>query len=818
MPRAPIPSALLLAALAAASLPGCDPEPSETPPPVPERYEATIRYTAYGVPHVLADDLGGVAFGQGYAFARDHACILADQVVKLRSERARFFGPGDGDAHVDSDLAYLNLDVMAYAEQGFSRLSADAQEMVRGYAAGYNQWLSEAGADGPGPECAGAEWVRPITEAELLAWYLDLGLYGSAAELLPYVATALPPGGSLGRPAPRHPPLPDFRDLGIGSNGWGIGAERSASGRGMLVGNPHFPWEGELKLYESHLTIPGRLDVYGASLMGVAGVLIGFNEAMAWTHTVSYAPRFTVYMLTLDPSSPTRYAYGDEVRDMTSRVFTVQVLNGDGTLQPVSRTMWRSHYGPMLDSTAFGLPWSSGVAFTFRDANENNLALIDQWIAMATSTGLEEFKAAHRDVHGVPWVHTTSASREGEAWYADGSAVPRISDLAMADWLDRRDNDFLTSSFWGSGVVLLDGGDPAHEWVVGSDAAGARGLVPFDEAPQLLRSDFVHNANDNHWLAHPGEPLEGYDPFYGDERSARSPRDRMNLRMLAEVSPEGASGADGTFTLEELATAVVNNRSVIEELVRSEVVARCGGAAPVTVSGQEVDLGPICAALAAWNGRMDLDAPGGPAWREFLGRYDYDALVDAGELFAEPFDPQDPVETPRGLVPAPLDGDDPVLQALGAAALALAEAGLSPDATMGEAQYTLKDGVRIPIHGTQHREGGFNIVRYEGGNGTLYPYMERSDLVNSRTGLTVDGYPVNGGSSFVMAMEFTDEGPRALTVLTYSQSGDPSSPHFDDQTLAFSDKRWKEVRFAEEDIAADPDLQVLEVSAVREAP
>ena len=37
---------------------------------------------------------------------------------------------------------------------------------------------------------------------------------------------------------------------------------------GMLVANPHFPWEGELRFWEVHLTVPGEVDIYGAQLSG----------------------------------------------------------------------------------------------------------------------------------------------------------------------------------------------------------------------------------------------------------------------------------------------------------------------------------------------------------------------------------------------------------------------------------------------------------------------------------------------------------------------------------------------------------------------
>ena len=61
-------------------------------------YEATIRRTSDGVPHIIADDLRGVFFGQGYASAQDHGCSLADQMLKVQSRRACESMPMDNHA------------------------------------------------------------------------------------------------------------------------------------------------------------------------------------------------------------------------------------------------------------------------------------------------------------------------------------------------------------------------------------------------------------------------------------------------------------------------------------------------------------------------------------------------------------------------------------------------------------------------------------------------------------------------------------------------------------------------------------------------
>jgi len=54
-----------------------------------------------------------------------------------------------------------------------------------------------------------------------------------------------------------------------------------------------------------------------------------------------------------------------------------------------------------------------------------------------------------------------------------------------------------------------------------------------------------------------------------------------------------------------------------------------------------------------------------------------------------------------------------------------------------------------------------------------------------------------------MALEFTDQGPKADAFLTYSQSNDPESDHYADQTKLFSEGDWRPVVFTDEAIEDD---------------
>jgi acyl-homoserine-lactone acylase len=75
-----------------------------------------------------------------------------------------------------------------------------------------------------------------------------------------------------------------------------------------------------------------------------------------------------------------------------------------------------------------------------------------------------------------------------------------------------------------------------------------------------------------------------------------------------------------------------------------------------------------------------------------------------------------------------------------------------------------------------------------------------------RTGLAEGGYRVTYGTSFLMAVELTADGPRGVGLLAYGQSSDPSSPRHLDGTEAYAAKAVRPLRYTDQDIAADPEV------------
>jgi acyl-homoserine-lactone acylase len=767
-------------------------------------YQATIRRTPHGIPHITAPDLASLGFGEGYAAAEDHLCSIADQVVRARGERAKYFGAGPDSSLVDADLGIRALQLYERASDDMTNSPVEARGWLEGYVAGYNQYLSETGAAAVAGWCRGQPWVRPITIEDLAA-YQRLVTVLTAGFFADTIGTTQPPGPEE---APEEAPveanvaqifdasqLPDRELLGA-SNGWAIGRELSERGGGMLIANPHYPWVGSNRFWEKHLTIPGELDVYGVSLLGIPGVSIGFNEAVGWTHTVSAGVRYTLYSLELVPGAPTRYLYDGEERPMTAREVTAEVLQDDGSSAQVSRTIWFSHYGPIVELE--GLAWTHEHAYALRDANDDNQEGRMQWLAMDRASSMEAFQKAHADYQGLPWVNTIAASKDGIAWYADTASTPHLSAGALQAWAERRESDATTRAVWESGIVLLDGSDSQFEWV---DDPRARdpGLIAFPDMPQLETPRYAFNANDSFWMPSSRELIAGdYSAMHGAQRTARSLRTRNNDLTLSNRSPDQPAGEDGRFSLDEMAAAVLSNRSLAAELLREELVARCQERSSATIDGERVDLAEACAILSGWDNRLELDSQGAVLFREWIGQFAPADLLRAGALFAVDFDADDPVGTPRSLAPGPL-----ALENLARAVRLLTEQKLPLDVTLRDLQYApSKLPQRIPIHGGHGAyEGVLNMQQASTNTTTLEP-LELAEGVEGSRFLTAAGYPIVHGSSFLMALELTEDGPKARAFLTYSQSGDPSSPYFTDQTRLFSEKQWRPILFRDDAIAA----------------
>ena len=748
--------------------------------------EVRLRRTADGVVHVRAADWRGLGLGAGYAQAQDALCTLADAFVTFEGRRSQYFGPQARPAHPSTfgRAPNLELDVFfrAEADDALVQRYREAQppalrQMVDGYVAGYNRYLRQASRlpAARAPACIRQPWVKAISDADLYRRMFAASIAGGYARFIPELAKAAPGvtpppqagegGGSAWLAALLSHSIGE--SAGLGSNMLAFGREASGAD-GVLLGNPHWYWGGPDRFYQMHLTIPGKIDVAGVAFLGIPVVMLGFNQQVAWSHTVSAARRFGLFELALDPADPTRYLVDGRSEAMQRREIVVPLADGGS----VRRVHYRSRYGPLIDlggrHPAFG--WSGQRALALRDINSDNFRIFSNFLAWGQARSLDEFIAIQRRDTPTPWVNTAAIGRgDPRVWYADMGAAPNVPDALRSACAGK-----LASAFAAVDQLtpLLDGSRGACDWQVDTQAPQP-GALPASAMPSLLTERYVANMNDSYWLAQPATPLEGYPLILGGERKPLSPRARHGHRLAAALM-QGPGGTPAALA-QRLMRATLEPRNEAALLFKQPLLDQACGSA---------DLEQACAVLRRWGDNADPDERGALLWDAFWSELD---AIPAAELYATPFSPAAPLQTPAGI----RAGDPRVAQALQRAVAQLTQKGWALDAPLRSQLTVRQGGAAVPLFGGCHDSGYFTVMCQPGG-----------------------GYAMDAnthGNSYLQVVYFGKDGVHAHTLLAHGQGETALDGGGADPAIArYARKDWLRFPFTEQEIMNAPGVtQVL---------
>lgn len=725
---------------------------------------AQIRRTTYGVPHIVAKDERGLGYGIGYAYAQDNLCLLANEVLTVSGERSRYFGAKgktlEQRDNLASDVFFTWLNTPAAVDAFLQAQPAPVRALLAGYASGFNRALAERRSQGLPAECGTGEWLRPISSEDLVRLTRRLLAEGGVGQFVEALAGAQPPT-QASQPAPAGFAAALARQQRFaterGSNAVAVGARRSANGRGLLLANPHFPWMGGMRFYQMQLTIPGQLDVMGAALPGLPVVNIGFNQHLAWTHTVDTSNHFTLYRLQLDPKDPTRYLLDGKSLPLARQTVSVAVKAEDGSLSQVQRQVYSSQFGPVVQWPG-RLDWDAHAAYSLRDANLENTRVLQQWYQINRADSLATLKGSIEQLQGIPWVNTLAVDPAGKALYLNQSVVPYVDQQLLSACSNPQAQGRL---------VVLDGSRSACQWKVDAQAAQP-GIFPARLLPSLEREDFVQNSNDPAWMANPAQPLTGYSPLVSRSDQPLGMRGRFALQRL-----QGTARLDA----DDLQRMVTDDEVYLASLLLPDLLQWCKGA--------EADVRAVCSSLAAWNGKADLDSGIGLVHFQNL----FDALAEHPESWRVAFDPADPQHTPRGLAVEQAAVRKLLHQAALASLKQVSDSGMAGEVRWGQVQQA---GDGTPVPGGPQVLGVYNAIY-------SVPHGQGKRLVVS-------------GTSYLQLVSFTDQGPEARGLLAFSQSSEAASVHASDQTKAFAAGQLAVIPFTEAQIKADPEYREVVIS------
>jgi acyl-homoserine-lactone acylase len=285
-----------------------------------------------------------------------------------------------------------------------------------------------------------------------------------------------------------------------------------------------------------------------------------------------------------------------------------------------------------------------------------------------------------------------------------------------------------------------------------------QGVFPIARLPQLLNpaAGYIQNANDPPWLTVLEQPI---DPeSFTDVTTARG----LSLRGQASLQ---AMHAKPAYALDDLLAMKNDARWPLAYRLKPDLIT-------LAAEDSSPPLAQAVSVLRAWNDSAAVDSKGSVLFWHWWELYQ----KSAKPTWREAWNRSAPLDTPRGI------GDRPAaLQALRTALEEMARDGVAPGAAWGDVYRFRRGNIDVPISGGSGQTGNLRVI------------YSKQDADKK--------WSAFAGDSYTLGVEFQDV-PVAFSVMPYSESSRPASPHYNDQAGLFVSQRYKRLWFSEQDIAA----------------
>ncbi|MGZ8293103.1 MAG: acylase [Telluria sp.] len=503
----------------------------------------TIMRDKWGIPHVFGKTDADAVFGLMYAQAEDDFNRVELNYINAMGRLAEV----EGEAEVWRDLRMKMYITPADMKAKYAASPAWLKKLMTGFADGLNWYLHTH------PE------VKPKLITHFEPWmalsFSEGSIGGDIEEIelkdLEQFYGKLPKVAQLAGKG--------FDEEPKGSNGFAIAPKLSASGKALLLINPHtsFYFRPEV-----HMVSEEGLNAYGAVTWGQFFIYQGFNERAGWMHTSGGGDVIDEYLETVVQKDG-KYFYKYKGKDMPVKAVPVTLPYKTASgMASKTVTAYFTHHGPVVRE-------KDGKWVAVKMMEEPLKALTQSYSRTKARSYKDFYKAMELRTNSSN--NTVYADADGNIAYFHGNFVPK------------RDPRF----DWSKPV---DGSTPATEW---------KGLHAINETITLFNPSNGWIQNTNNW------------PF----RSAgeASPREQDYPKYMWSL-PENARGLHALrvldkkkdFTLDSLIAAAYDNyltgfEPLLPQLVRAWDEADAGNPLKAQLAGQ-------VNALRGWDLRYSVDS------------------------------------------------------------------------------------------------------------------------------------------------------------------------------------------------------------------
>lgn len=594
-----------------------------------------VRRDERGIPHIEAASEDDLYFAQGYVTARDRLWQMDLLRRTARGELSELFG----QLTLEDDKRRRTYGFTRVAEASLATVSQPARAALEAYARGVNAYIASLDGSGedrklpveftllqyqPRPwtpldslvlgknfaEVLSTTWPvdlmramladLPVEKRQLLlpsASPLDVIVVGSARAARKKAARFTPalPASEAARSAlwrelaavtesiNRTRELFGHAAPGLdASNNWVVSGARTVTGKPLLANDPHLTPSAPSIWHMVHLAAPG-LHVAGVTAPGLAGVIIGHNEHIAWGVTNLGPDVQDLYLEKFSADNRTYLtAAGPRAAEIRREEIKVRKNLTNPATEVVVHEVTVTRHGPVIlerDGARYALRW------TALDPSGNEM---EAFYNLNRASDWKEFLAALKNYKGATqnFVYADTAGHIG--YYGAGVIPIRRS---------------------GDGSVPYDGSTDAGEWT---------SYIPFEKLPHVYDppSGMIVTANSR---------IVGRDYPYHLTHLWAAPFRSRRIHELLQATPK--------HTADSFRRIQGDTHSIGGQMFARGVAQAAGKIAPPTGDGererQSNQFSDALAQFEKWDGHLNADSPVGPLLAEMFSAFRLRVLTHA---------------------------------------------------------------------------------------------------------------------------------------------------------------------------------------------